>query len=110
MGLFFVGLMLVSTMPASAEVSIADALERYRLGDPAMFALLAGNLNGLIWANSDLASRHQEKLFCAPPAIDLSVQRVVEAVTKHLNAVATDKARPAGSVILQSLKEAFPCS
>jgi Rap1a immunity proteins len=103
------GMALISIQAASAEVSIADALERYRLGDPAMFAFLAGNLNGLIWANADLESGRNAKLFCVPPAVDLSVQRVVEVTTKHLNEAPTDKIRPMGSVILQSLKEAFPC-
>jgi hypothetical protein len=100
---------LISIQAASAEVSITDALERYRLGDPAMFAFLAGNLNGLIWANADLESGRNAKLFCVPPAVDLSVQRVVEVTTKHLNEAPTDKTRPMGSVVLQSLKEAFPC-
>jgi hypothetical protein len=100
---------VISILPASAEVSIADALERYRLGDPAMFAFLAGNLNGLIWANADLESGRHAKLFCVPTAVDLSVQRIVEATTKHLNEAPTDKTRPMGSVILESLKEAFPC-
>jgi hypothetical protein len=97
-------------VPASAEASTVDALQRYRLGDPAMFAFLAGNLNGLVWANAELQSGGHPKLFCVPADVDFSVQRAVEATTKHLKDAAADETRPIGSVMLQSLKEAFPCN
>ena len=100
---------LMIPVPASAEASAADALQRYRLGDPAMFAFLAGNLNGLIWANAELQSGGRPKLFCVPSDVDFSVQRAVEATTRHLKDTTADEARPIGSVMLQSLKEAFPC-
>jgi len=101
---------LMIPAPASAEASVADALQRYRLGDPAMFAFLAGNLNGLVWANAELQSAGHPKLFCVPADVDFSVQRAVEATTKHLKDTTGDEARPIGSVMLQSLKEAFPCN
>jgi hypothetical protein len=97
-------------VPASAEASAVDALQRYRLGDPAMFAFLAGNLNGLVWANAELQSGGHPKLFCVPVDVDFSVQRAVEATTKHLKDAGADETRPIGSVMLQSLKEAFPCN
>ena len=97
-------------VPASAEASAVDALQRYRLGDPAMFAFLAGNLNGLSWANAELQSGGHPKLFCVPTDVDFSVQRAVDATTKHLKGATGDETRPIGSVMLQSLKETFPCN
>jgi hypothetical protein len=105
----YFGHAIVSILPASAEPSTADALERYRLGDPAMFAFLSGNLNGWTWANADLEAAGKAKLFCAPPSLDLSVQRQVEVTTEHLKDTPADGSRPVGSVMLQSLKQAFPC-
>lgn len=74
-----------------------------------MFALLTGNLNGWLWANADLESGGHAKLFCVPPAEDLSVQRQVEVTTEHLKTAPADGTRPVGKIMLQSLKEAFPC-
>jgi Ssp1 endopeptidase immunity protein Rap1a len=105
----YLGHVTVSILPASAEPSTADALERYRLGDPAMFAFLLGNLNGWIWANADLEAGGSAKLFCAPPSLDLSVQREVDVTIDHLKGAPADGTRPVGSVMLQSLKQAFPC-
>jgi hypothetical protein len=95
--------------PASAEASTVDAIQRYRLGDPAMFAFFAGTLNGLIWANVELQSDGHTRLFCVPADEDLNVPRLVELTARHLEGAAADGARPIGSVMLQSLKEAFPC-
>jgi hypothetical protein len=107
--LLCVAALMMLVGPASAEPSADDAIQRYRLGDPAMFALLAGNLNGLIWANAELQSGGQAKLFCVPSDVDFNVQRAVEVTTKHLKDTAADGALPVGSVMLRSLKEAFPC-
>jgi hypothetical protein len=102
--------LMTLVVPAFAETSAEEAIQRYRLGDPAMFAFLAGNLNGLIWANAELKSSEHAKLFCVPSDVDLSVQRAVDVVTKHLKETAADAARPVGSVMLQGLKETFPCN
>jgi hypothetical protein len=96
-------------LPASAEVSVADAIDRYRLGDTAMFAFIAGNLNAWIWANAELEHRGQTKLFCAPPSVDLSVRLQVEITKNHVARVPADGSRSAGSVMLQSLSDEFPC-
>jgi hypothetical protein len=109
-GVLFSVAPLMIPVPASAETSAVDALQRYRLGDPAMFAFLAGNLNGLIWANAELQSGGHTKLFCVPADVDFSVQRAVDVTTGHLKDAAADGTRPIGSVMLQSLKEAFPCN
>lgn len=101
--------LMMPVMPASAEASATDAIQRYRLGDPAMFAFFAGNLNGLIWANAELQSGGHTRLFCVPSDEDLNVPRLVELTARHLEGAAADGARPIGSVMLQSLKEAFPC-
>ena len=74
-----------------------------------MFAFLAGNLNGWQWANAEFESGGHAKLFCVPPSVELSIQREVEITTNHLKNAAADGSRPVGSVMLQSLKEAFPC-
>jgi hypothetical protein len=96
-------------MPASAEPFANDAIERYRLGDPAMFAFIAGSVNSLIWANNDLHANHQTELFCVPSSVDLSVQLAVEAMSKRIKENPADGQLPVGSLMLQSLKQSFPC-
>ena len=104
-----IGLTALAMAPASAEPFTGDAIERYRLGDPGMFTFLSGNLNGLISANADLRSNGHAELFCVPPSAALGVQQAVEILSKHIKETAADGQRPVGSVMLQSLKESFPC-
>ncbi len=104
-----IGLTALSIAPASAEAFASDAIERYRLGDPRMFTFLAGNLNGLIWVNADLRANGHTELFCVPPSVTLGVQQAVDILSKRIKDTAADGQRPVGSVMLQSLKESFPC-
>jgi hypothetical protein len=104
-----VAMAVLSITPASAEPFANDAVERYRLGDPAMFAFLAGNVNGLIWANTNLRSNDHTELFCVPATVSLSVQQAVDLMLKRIKENPTDGQLPAGSLMLQSLKDAFPC-
>jgi hypothetical protein len=104
-----VALAVLSITSASAEPFANDAIERYRLGDPAMFAFLAGNVNGLIWANTNLRSNDHTELFCVPPSDSVSVQQAVEMMSKHIKEKTTEGQLPVGSLLLQSLKETFPC-
>jgi hypothetical protein len=104
-----VALAVLSIVPAVAEPFANDAIERYRLGDPGMFAFLAGNVNGLIWANAKLRSNDHVELFCVPPSISLSVQQAVEIMAKHIQEDPAEGQLPVGPLMLQSLKETFPC-
>jgi hypothetical protein len=103
------GLFAAMIVPASAEASVTDAIERYRLGDPGMFAFFAGSLSSLNWANAELKATGHPELFCPPTSVVLSVQQEVDVASKHLKDTPGDGQRPVGSVVLQSLKEAFPC-
>src|SRR3954454_15320750 len=96
---------VLTITPAFAEPFANDAIERYRLGDPGMFAFLAGNVNGLIWANAKLRSNDHVELFCVPPSIDLSVQQAVEILSKHIKEDPAEGELPVGPMLLQSLKE-----
>jgi hypothetical protein len=100
---------VLSIAPVFAEPFANDAIERYRLGDPAMFAFLAGNVNGLIWANTNLRSNDHTELFCVPPSDSVSVQQAVEMMSKQIKEKPTEGQLPVGSLLLQSLKESFPC-
>src|SRR4051812_44057432 len=104
-----IALAIISVTPAVAEPFANDVIERYRLGDPGMFAFLAGNVNGLIWANAKLRSNDHVELFCVPPSIDLSVQQAVEILSKHIKEDPAEGELPVGPMLLQSLKETFPC-
>jgi hypothetical protein len=104
-----VALAVLTITSASAEPFANDAIERYRLGDPAMFAFLAGNVNGLIWANTSLRSNDHTELFCVPPSDSVSVQQAVEMMSKQIKEKPTEGQLPVGSLLLQSLKETFPC-
>jgi hypothetical protein len=99
----------LSIVPASGEPFVSDAIERYRLGDPGMFTFLAGNLNGLIAANVELRSNGHAELFCVPPTVALSVQQAVDLLAKRIKETEADGQRPVGPMMLQSLKESFPC-
>jgi hypothetical protein len=100
---------VLTITPAFAEPFANDAIERYRLGDPGMFAFLAGNVNGLIWANAKLRSNDHLELFCVPPSISLSVQQAVEIMSKHIQEAPDEGQLPVGPLMLQTLKDTFPC-
>ena len=102
-------LAMLSATPASAEPFANDALERYRLGDPAMFAFLAGNVNGLIWANANLRGSGHTELFCPPAPISLSVQQAVDIMSKHIKENPAEGELPVGSLMLQGLRDSYPC-
>ena len=104
-----IALTVLPIAPAAAEPFANDAIERYRLGDPEMFAFLAGNVNGLIWANARLRSNGHGELFCVPASVDLSVQQSVEIMARHINESPSVGQLPVGSLMLQTLKQAFPC-
>jgi Rap1a immunity proteins len=104
-----IALAVLLVTPAKAEPFANDAIERYRLGDPAMFAFLAGDLNGLISANAELHSNHHAELFCVPPTVAVSVQQAVEMVSKRIKESPTDAQLPVGPLILQGLKQNYPC-
>jgi Rap1a immunity proteins len=103
------GLLGLSILSASGEALVNDAIERYRLGDPGMFTFIAGNVNALVWVNNDLKSNGHPELFCVPPSATLGVQEVINILSKHVKESPSDEQRPVGSVILQSLKQSFPC-
>jgi Rap1a immunity proteins len=107
--LTIVALTAFSILPAAAEVTAGDAIERYRLGDPGMFTFFSGNLNGFIWANLELRSKSHNELFCVPPASVISVQQAVDVMLKHIKDNPSDGRRPVGSLMLQTLTETFPC-
>ena len=104
-----IGLAVVLITPASADPFAGDAIERYRLGDPAMFAFLAGDLNGLVWANTDLRSNHHTELFCVPADVVVSVQQAVEMMSKRIKDNSAQGQVPVGSLMLQVFKDTFPC-
>jgi hypothetical protein len=104
-----VGLLGLPITPASGEAFARDAIDRYRLGDTGMFTFLAGNVNAFIWANDELRSSGRRELFCVPPSAALGVREVVNILLKHIKETPADEQRPIGSVMLQSLKESFPC-
>jgi hypothetical protein len=74
-----------------------------------MFAFLAGDVNGLISANTELRSNNHPELFCVPPSAFVSVQQAVEIMSKRIQENPADGKRPVGSLMLQGLKETFPC-
>ena len=104
-----IGLAVLLITPAAAEPFAGDAIERYRLGDPAMFAFLAGDLNGLVWANLELRSNHHAELFCVPADVVVSVQQAVEMMAKRIKDNSAEGQVPVGSLMLQGFKESFPC-
>jgi hypothetical protein len=103
------GLAVLLVTPAAAEPFASDAIERYRLGDPAMFAFLAGDLNGLIWANLELQSNHHTGLFCVPADVVVGVQQAVEMMSKRIKDNSAEGQVPVGSLMLLGFKESYPC-
>lgn len=79
---------------------------------------LAGALEGLDWANSDLSSKHQSKLYCAPSTLTLNSDNAADIIaveySKNWRAYQIDSLQKIGReglsyLLLNGLESTFPC-
>jgi hypothetical protein len=98
--------LLTVALPASAQhTDAAHAIAQFKQGDVAIRILVMGEVDGLGWANVDLAA----PLFCQPVKLALSADQIFDIMERYLNSHPEKGQFPVGMVVKLSLKEAFPC-
>ena len=108
------GSWLLGPTSAMAEYDVKSALQAYELADlnnRKVWDLVFGNTyNGMKWANSALAQRKQQRLYCEPDNAALSGPEVREMLRGQLNADPKFGELPYGFGILVILQIRFPCT
>ena len=70
---------------------------------------MASAANGILWANTIIVGRKQEPLYCPPPKLSLTSEKVLDMLRKDVKELPAIGESPWGLVMLLSLHEAFPC-
>ena len=113
-GICLLGSWLLGPTSAMAEYDVKSALQAYELADSnnrKVWDLVFGNTyNGMKWANSALAQRKQQRLYCEPDNAALSGPEVREMLREQLNADPKFGELPYGFAILVILQIRFPCT
>jgi hypothetical protein len=74
--------LLTIALPASAQhTDAAHAIAQFKQGDVAIRILVMGEVDGLGWANVDLAA----PLFCQPVKLALSADQIFDIMERYLN-------------------------
>jgi hypothetical protein len=100
----------LTTSPAAAELSARDSIDKYRKNDPQISLFLNGLLQGFEWANSFLHTANRPEIFCEPEKLALTVNQEVDILNRYIEENPTYSNYPVGAVLLQALRDAFPCS
>jgi hypothetical protein len=99
--------------PALAEMSAEDFLQGYDGGNSQQRTfyeqMLGANENGMSWANTSLAHDGSVRIYCAPKNMVITDQQSVAILRQHVMDHPNDARLPFGLVLLQGLKETFPC-
>ena len=102
------GLVLASS--AAAEGTAGEALRSIDRGDAAGHVVkmwLAGNVNGMGWANGHLKSQGKPPLWCEPQAT--TTDQDVAILREFLRRNPDHADRQAGLVVLRAMQSVFPC-
>jgi hypothetical protein len=98
---------------AHAEENLNTFLKQYDAADPerksCMRSTLASAGNSILWANTIIAERKQEPLYCPPPKLSLTSERVLEMLREDVKELPAIGESPWGLALLLSLHKAFPC-
>jgi hypothetical protein len=70
---------------------------------------IAGMVEGLTWANGELAARHSEPLFCQPANLDLTLDQDLSIVDGYIERHPETPEQRLGILVVLALEETFPC-
>ena len=93
---------------ASPKLTANEVVKLFRNGDIYARLLLTGTANAYNWANLSLQAEGKTALFCVPDIV-LTVDQEVDLMVRYIQRYPQIGESPAGAVMLQALKEAFPC-
>jgi hypothetical protein len=99
--------------PAQAEVAAKVFIRNYGAANLATQKVMRETLewvaSGIGWANTDLHSMHQQRLYCQPGKLALTGEQLEDMLERHVQEELFAADYPFGLVLLESLKKVFPC-
>ena len=95
--------------PASAQSNTRGALDLIAKGDRDAILVVTAIEHGFGWANTDLKSRKQPQLYCAPMKIALTAEQTADILKRFVKANPVAAEFPVGFALLQAMQDAFPC-
>jgi hypothetical protein len=104
--------LMLTTQPVHAEATAREFADMLRQGgqdaDTARVFIHAVG-NGLGWANTAMAKRGDQRLFCVPNKLGLTVDQSVDIFSRFLKENPKAGEYPGGMVMLIALETTFPC-
>ena len=100
---------LMVSAPAVAEGSAKEFLKYIDQGHSEVLEVLDGYEGGFSWANAQLHSKKQPRLYCQPLTHAHRPQEVVEILRAYLKAHPEKADTPAGGALLLAMEERYPC-
>ena len=61
------------------------------------------------WANAVLSAQSQDPLYCQPPRLTITDEQYMQILRSHVSAWPAMGAEPAPLVVLDALRDTFPC-
>ena len=96
--------------PAQAEGPARTFLEHIDRGDAIVLQVLNGYDGAFSWANAQLHSKKQQRLYCQPMTQAHQPNEVVEILRAYIKAHPDKADAPAPAALLLALEEKYPCS
>jgi len=102
---------LVVSATAHAEATAKEMLAQIESNEGHVLAtaFIAGNANGLSWANTELRDRGLKPLYCQPPTLSITPDQDVQIMRDHIRRYPKLADFPAGVVMMIALQATFPC-
>lgn len=108
------GVFIAAFLPtvAQAEPSAEEVISMIDKGDQMALLILDGYANGMEWANTELESRGDALLFCAPRKLAITAEQNADILRQYIKTPPGSRVAdlPAGIVLLNALRATFPCS
>ena len=92
-----------------AEGTARELIAHVKQGDTETISALGGMSIGLGWANTELESRRMPQLYCQPADLALTYQQHLAILEAFVRQDQRALDLPAGFMLLEALKFAFPC-
>ena len=110
-------LMLIALMFAPQLASAQITIEQYRQArlakdQSSLQIYIAGVVDGIYWANIALKSERARPLYCMPDGLAFNSDNaiyLIDSTLKKPNNKFVSSDTPIGIVLLQAIKDEFPC-
>jgi hypothetical protein len=104
----------LAATPAMAAISVKQYMDSKRGGGPDWQTItfyVSGLGHGMMVANTILAVKHQQQLFCSPAMVALEAQNYLDIIDKQLDGLGTrvPDSMDIAIVLEAGIVDTFPC-